>query len=190
MRPLKRLTIALLLPFILATTPAMAEELKLSEKIIQSWINSQSELEAWGQKHQARLEANETATSTIENPADMSPESMIAPLKAAGLYNDANQLVQALGFSNLEEWASVTLRITQAAAAIEIESNPEIMGNSQLEALRNATDINPEHMQMLTKAIEQNQAMVKQIIGSTSKADKDAIKPYLDRILRMMEESE
>ncbi len=190
MRPLKLLTISLVLPFILATSCAAAEELKLSEKLITAWMNSQGALAAWGEKHQAQLEANEPSTSTPESPTDMSTENMIAPLKAAGLYGSANQLVQTLGFSNIDEWAAVTLRITQAAAAIEFESNPGMMDNSQLEALRNSTKISPEHKQMLNKAIEQNQAMVKQILGKSSKADKEAIKPYLERILKMMEESD
>ncbi|KZY39904.1 MULTISPECIES: hypothetical protein [unclassified Oleiphilus] len=167
---------------------AIATDTKLSEQLISSWMKSQDALEDWGKKHQAQLEAKTKDETEVEDPSKMTPESMISPLKAAGLYSSANQLVQSQGFSSIDEWAAITLRITKAAAAIEFEANPEMMDTSRLEALRNSSDISPEHKQVLSNAIEKNQAMVKQILSSASTADKEAIKPFLNDILKMMEE--
>lgn len=160
---------------------------ELSEQTIQSWIQSQNALEDWGRKHKSKLEATESS-SQLESPASITPESMIAPLKKAGLYKSANQVITQYGFSSIDEWASTTLRITNAAAAIEFEAHPEMLDSSQLETLRSTEGISPEHKQLLSKAIEQNQAMVKQILDSANSADIEAVRPHLEQILKMMEE--
>ena len=113
---------------------------------------------------------------------------MIKPLIETGLYDSANKLIKAQGFASIDEWASVTLRITKAAAAIELSAHPDMLDSSHLETLRNAKDITPEQRQILSNAIERNQKMVRQILDSTNKADQDAIKPFLARILSLMEE--
>jgi hypothetical protein len=172
--------------FGLSLNNATASETRLTTQIIKSWVSSQNALEKWGKEHQSKLEA--VPASPNENPSDMTPASMILPLKAAGLYESANNLIQTQGFKDIDEWASITLRITKAAAAIEFEAHPEMMNNNQLEALRSNDDISPEHKKMLNDAIKQNQEMVKQILNSTTQADKDAVKPHLDSILQLMEE--
>lgn len=178
------LTLLLLCTSLIAHTNAMAIE--LSDKVIDSWIKSQSGLEEWGKTNQANFESETSADQS--SPTSMTPQDMIAPLKSAGLYDSANKLVQSYGFSSIDEWAEITLRITKAAAAIEFKAHPEMMDSSQLDALRNSEDLSPEHKKMLSEAIEQNQAIVKDILDNANETDIQAVEPHLERILQMMEE--
>jgi len=154
---------------------------------IERWLQSQQAFEAWGEEHSERLESASEQTTEPKNPMDMTVESLIAPLKSANLYASANQFTKNYGFYNLESWASITLRITKAAAAIEFESHPEMMDTSRLEALKSAPEINEQQKTRLIQAIERNRLIVKQVISGTSSADKNAVKPFLNRIHQLME---
>ena len=154
---------------------------------IERWLQSQQAFEKWGEKHIEILESSSEQNTEPENPMEMTIESLIAPLKLAGLYTSATQVASHYGFNNLEAWANITLRITKAAAAIEFESHPEMMDTSKLEALKNAPEINEQQKTMIIQAIEKNQLIVTQIISGTSPTDKQAVKPFLKRIHQLME---
>lgn len=164
-----------------------AEQVELTPKLIKNWMNSQRSLEDWGKLHEKTLSSS-PSDDKPQDTLDMSVASMLSPLKEKGLYDDANQVIQEHEFSNIEEWAALTLRITTAAAALEFESNPEIMDTSALEALTKSSQINDEQKQMLTNAIEQNRAMVKQVLSATNEVDKKAVQPYMSQIMSMMDE--
>jgi len=154
---------------------------------IERWLQSQQAFEKWGEKHIEILESSSEQSTEPENPMEMTIESLIAPLKLAGLYTSATQVTSQYGFNNLEAWANITLLITKAAAAIEFESHPEMMDTSKLEALKNAPEINEQQKTMIIQAIEKNQLIVTQIISGTSQTDKQAVKPFLKRIHQLME---
>lgn len=166
---------------------AFAEQLELNPKLIKNWMNSQRSLEDWGKLNEQALSADHTE-DTPKDSLDMSVASILSPLKEKGLYEDANKVIQKHGFSNIEEWATLTLRITTAAAALEFEASPEMMDTSALEALTKSSQISEEQKKMLIHAIEQNRAMVKQVLSSTNEADKKAIQPYMTQIMSMMDE--
>lgn len=180
----KKLSIALFSSFLLFTTASVSAP--LSEKIIKQWMSSQSALEEWGDKHESQLEQYE---SNIETPDDLTTQSMIAPLKASGLYKEANKLVNKYGFNNIEEWADTTLRITKAAAAIEFKNQPELTDMTELETLLKNPQISPEQKAMLTQAIQMNKSMVEKITSGTSDEDMKAVSPLLPQILELMNES-
>jgi len=184
-----RLILAITLGITLSTSLAIAEPKDLTRIQIEQWMTSQQPLEAWGKKHAQQLAKTETNTDEISSPMDMSVDSMVAPLKSAGLYASANKMIQEYGFEHMTEWAEVTLRITRAIAAIQFENQPEIMDTSELEALKNSPQVSKEQKAMLTQAIEKNKKMVQEIMSSASQSDKTAIKPFLPRIMKLMDQA-
>ena len=166
---------------------------KLTGPIIDQWIQSQSAFAAWGRKNEQLLSSTENSIKTQQtdehqNPLNMTVSSLIQPLKSSGLYGSASELVEQYQFSSLEQWADITIRITTAAAVIELENNPKAMDTSELEALQGSSQLSPEQKALITQAIKQNQTMVKQLIESTTDTDKQAVKPFLARIHSLMNE--
>ncbi len=165
----------------------------LTAQTIEHWLQSQSALEEWGKNNEDKFQskAEQAEDSQIDdhrNPMDMSIESIIQPLKSAGLYDSAKTIVNKYRFNSLEDWADVTIRITTAAAVLEYESNPKAMDTTELEALQNSPQISPQQKKLITQAIEQNKAVIKQLLENTNDADKQAIKPFLKRIHQLMNE--
>lgn len=171
---------------ILFTLSSYAMATPLTEKTIKQWMASQSALEKWGEQNEDLLEKHE---SKVDTPEDLSAQSMIAPLKASGLYKEANKLVTQYGFDTIDEWADITLRITKAAAAIEFKNQPELTDMTELETLLKNPQISPEQKAMLTQAIQMNKSMVEKITSGTSEEDMKAVSPLLPEILELMNES-
>ena len=167
--------------------------IKLTGPIIDQWIQSQSAFTTWGKENEQTLSAEASSSETKQinehqNPMNMSVTSLIQPLKASGLYDSASKLVKKYQFNSLEEWADITIRITTAAAAIELENNPKAMDTSELEAFQSSSQLSPEQKKLITQAIKQNKTMAKQIIESATDKDKQAVKPFLERLHSLMNE--
>ncbi|MFT6121808.1 MAG: hypothetical protein ACJAWS_001100 [Oleiphilaceae bacterium] len=165
--------------------------LKLTAPVIDQWIQSQSAFVAWGKKNEQQLNSVDNVPQTQQidehqNPLNMSISSLIEPLKSADLYDSASKLVQQYQFSNLEQWADITIRITTAAAAIELENNPKAMDMSELETLQESSQLSSKQKLLITQAIQQNKAMAKQLIEHTTDSDKLAVTPFLTRIHSLM----
>jgi hypothetical protein len=167
--------------------------IKLTGPIIDQWLKSQPAFAAWGEKNAQQLNSIESSTETQQsnehqNPFDISVTSLIQPLKSSGLYDSASKLVKQYQFSSLEQWADITIRVTTAAASIELENNPKAMDTSELEALQGSSQLSPEQKLLITQAIQQNKNMAKQLIERTPDNDKKAVKPFLTRIHSLMNE--
>jgi len=167
--------------------------IKLTGPIIDQWIQSQSAFSEWGKKNEQQLSSIESSDNILQtdehqNPLNMSVSSLIQPLKSSGLYDSASELVKQYQFSSLEQWADITIRITTAAAAIELENNPKAMDTSELEALQGSSQLSPEQKALITQAIKQNQTIARQLIENTTDFDKQAVKPFLARIHNLMNE--
>jgi len=159
----------------------------LKAELIESWIASQKKFEAWGERNEKSLKTSEDVTVKDANPLELSIESMIKPLREAGLLESANNLAKESGFDSIQHWAETTLRITKTAAAIEFESHPEMNDLSELEKLMNTPNMSKTQKAMLTNAIEKNKAMVKQLTEGVSEFDKNIVKPFLTRIHQMID---
>ena len=158
----------------------------LSPQLIKQWMTSQKALEEWGNQNEDKIQNTETKQPS--SPFDLDADSMITPLKDAGLYNEANKLVKNYGFTNIEQWANITLRITMAAAAIEISNQPELSDLSELTKLKNNPQISEQQREIIEQAITHNTQMVEQIKSATTPGDMSAVKPLLSDILKLMEE--
>ena len=192
LRSCTRLVIAFICLLATSTTFAASQ---LTAPMIEQWIESQSAFAAWGEKNEQQLlsadnATTEQSTDAHQNPLDMSVSSLIQPLKSSGLYHSASELVKRYHFNSLEQWADITIRITSAAAAIELEKNPKALDISELEALQHSSQLPPEQKALITQAIKQNQAMVKQFFANTTDQDKQAVQPFLKRIHHLMDATE
>jgi len=160
----------------------------LDPQLIEMWISSQASFEIWGKQNEEILTADVSPSSNQSNPMEITIESMVQPLKDAGLLASANKVAKKNGFINIDHWAKVTLRVTKAAASLELESQPEVNDLSELTALLETPDISEKQKAMIEYAIKQNKAMVKQLTEDVSKEDKQAVKPYLSKIQNMMDQ--
>ncbi len=169
------------------TAAASAQSGELTEAVISNWIASQQSLETWGEEHEDKIAEYEANMEQIDNPMAITADRMLQPLKAAGLYDDASKIVKQHDFSSLEAWAEATLRITKTAAALQFEAHPEAMDMSQLEAMINSPQISAEQKAMLTQAMEQNKAIIDQLVNGVSDKDKASVKPFLPKINALMD---
>ena len=162
----------------------------LTDSIIKNWISSQQAFENWGELNNETLaayeEQNPELNSEQSNPLSISPQDMIAPLKASGLYHSAEQLVQENGFKTLVDWAEITLRITKTAAAIQLAEQQDSSDLSKLEALKNASNISIQQKRLIDNAIKQNQAITVFLETGVADEDKVLVKPYLSHINQLL----
>lgn len=178
-----------LITLILTFTSSLFAETNLSAEVIEQWIASQKALEEWGHKHEETLTQYEEQADQGENPFLIEAETMIAPLKASGLHTQAENLIKKYGFESMLSWAETTLTITKAAAAIEFENSPEMFDADKLRAILNSGNLNEQQKAMLEQAIAHNQAMVESL-KAIDQEDKDAVRPYLEKIASLMDNQE
>ena len=181
-------TIALFLLFVFSLSSTA--EVTLSGKVIENWIASQKTLQQWGDQHAKVLDKYDAEQKDVTNPAEMTVERMVKPLKASGLYDDAKAQIQKHGFSSPEEWAGVTLKIVKAAAVLQMPPEQLNMQMPDMSEMYNSPHISEEQKQMMKQVMEQSMAVMKNFSEGVTEADKAAVEPYLDRIERAMEEAE
>jgi len=174
------LTIGLML---LLSVSAQAEQ-PLNDKIINSWLSSLDALEAWSKKHE------EAFSKLEENDQDngMSPESMIAELKAAGLYSDAAALLRKYGFKSPEDWADVQVRIMKAVMSLQMEAEAQHTDmQAEIEKIRKNSDIPAEYKEQMIAMMESSKKMLEEM-SNAAPEDKAAVKPHLDKIISRLEQ--
>jgi len=186
---------------LLTSLPTHATE-ALTDSIIKNWISSQQAFDNWGELNNETLAAyeeqspqlnsgldsklNSELNSEQSNPLDISPQDMLAPLKASGLYHSAEQLVQKNGFKTLVAWAKITLRITKTAAAIQLAEQQKSSDLSELEALKNASSLSIQQKRLIDSAIKQNQTITAFLETGVSEEDKALVQPYLSNINQLL----
>ena len=169
---IKAITAALL---ILTVSLASAEQ-PLTGKQIQQWLNSIDEIQKWA-------EGQEALGDIPDGPNDpFTVEAMINQLKAANLYDEAEDVVEKSGFDSPEEWAEIQMRIVKAMISLEIEKeNMNVDIQAQLDQIKNDPSIPPEQKEMMLNMMQSSMSMM-QSMSNASPADKAAIKPYLPQI--------
>lgn len=159
-------------------------EQPLNETVINNWLNSLDALEAWSKKHEeafSKLEDNDQDNG-------LSPEAMIAELKAAGLYSDAESLLRKNGFKSPEAWADVQVRIMKAAMSLQMEAeaqNTDIQ--AEIDKIKSNPDIPAEYKEQMIALMTSSQQMLKSL-SNASAEDKAAVKPHLEKILMRLEQ--
>ena len=163
---------------------AQAEQ-PLTKQTIEQWLNSIDQIQSWAESNEALLE------DSAEIPDDVfSAEIMINQLKAANLYDEAEDIIQENGFDSPEQWADIQMRIMKAMISLEIEKE-KLSGEiqAQLEQIRNNPHISDEQKQMTLNMMESSMKMMESM-SNASPADKAAIKPYLQQIQQKLNDDE
>lgn len=184
------ITLLALIPFSYAKDgqPEIDKQAKLTEIVLESWLKSQEQLAIWGEANARALEKAEPRTPDLEqdvepdNPLALTAEQMLAPLERAGLYEEANQLMQDAGFASISDWAEITLRITRAAAALQFETSDTASSMKPLEEMLANEDLPDDQRSMLESAISRNQAMAAFLLNDVSTVDKRDIEPFLPKL--------
>ncbi len=186
-----RETAALLGAMLLGCVPQLAmAEVRLTAKVIESWMAAMPDVEAFGVRHEQALEAVDGEDQGFMEAFDV--ESMVKPLKQAGLYDEVADLVARHGFDSPEAWAEVTGRITRAGMALEYGDGAafnEAEIEAQWKAMANNPEIPPEALQLYQRTMDQARSMAK-MIKETPEADKDAVRPYVSRLKKILDMDE
>lgn len=159
----------------------------LNADTVNRWVESQKAFTAWGEEHQSVLRKYEETNEGPENPLSLSVDDMLRPLNESGLGQSASAVVKRFGFVSLESWADTTLRITRAAAAIQVESQQGSLDTSKLEALKQSGKLSKQQQAVVSSAIRQNNSMLNYLKNQVSEEDKDAVKPHLKKLQTLFE---
>lgn len=156
---------------------ALAADLKSQD--ITQWLTSMPILKPWLEKHESELTAN---ISEPNNPEVVFNESIPA-LKKAGLYDELNTKVKALGYTDVEQWTSTTQQVTFAWMALEMSQKKSQIeaAKSQYEAMIANPDIPASQKVMMEQMMAPALVMVK-LANQSSEADKKAVKPHQDKL--------
>ncbi|RMF13107.1 MAG: hypothetical protein D6758_13790 [Gammaproteobacteria bacterium] len=157
---------------------AQAEEVLTGDQIAR-WMKSQQAVSAWGAANEQVLEKYEQDGSTDSDVFAMSPQSMLAPVHAAGLYNELGQLLAQYGFDSPEAWAELSMRIARAAMALEVDAASEEWNlDGQLAEIDASPNLTPEQKSTMKDMLRNNYAAMQSMIQAPA-ADKAALKPYM-----------
>lgn len=170
---------------LLLSSLAQAEQ-PLTPKIIEHWLSSTDSIQQWFDSY----EALQDDSSEEDDEAEFTLEYMIGELKAAGAYNEAEDVVQKAGFDSLEQWGGIQIRIVKAAMSIEIEkgyASGEIQ--SHFDQIKNNPHISEEQKAAALNMIQSSIDMANSM-SNASPADKAAIKPYLQQIQQKLNDDD
>lgn len=152
----------------------------LDEGLIDRWLKSQGELQAWAMEHREQLEPHESpdAWSDLQ-----STDNMLRSLKAAGLYEEAGDILEPHGFKAPEEWADATIRIIKAYLANELEGRDQEIETlrSEVAAMEQNSAIPEEQKAAVLQALRDNLAMV-DLVRTAPEEDRQAIQPHMEKI--------
>ncbi|WP_369602151.1 hypothetical protein AAIA72_04015 [Hahella sp. SMD15-11] len=157
----------------------------LTGDIITRWMDSQESVMAWSARHEAELSKYDSQEA--RNPLDMTAEQMLAPVHAAGLYDDLKGVLGKAGFSSPEQWSDISMRIARAAMALEFEKMEAERGglDAQLQEVDRQAGLSAEQKQMIKQNLQQSYAMMASM-AKAPEADKAALRPHMDALRAMM----
>jgi len=155
----------------------------LTGKQVQQWLNSIDAIQQWAEKQEGLDD------KMPENTNEMfSAEAMVAQLKAAGLYNDAKNIIQDNGFDSPEQWADIQMKIIKAMISLEMDKEnvnaKEIQ--AQLDQIKNNPSIPAEQKEMMINMMQSSMSMMEQM-SNAPEADKAALKPFLPQIKKKLD---
>ncbi len=153
----------------------------LTEELVDRWISSQKAMSDWGDQHADKMD--ELQHDGIPN----SVAEFLQPLRTTDLYDEAENILEGYGFDSPEDWAEVSLRIMHAMGAVQMEGqamNYDIQ--AQIEQMQNDPNIPAEQKEMMLKMMQQGMQMM-EMAKNAPKADVDAIRPQLDKIMEFFE---
>ncbi len=162
----------------------------LGENDIQHFMNAMKPLQELGEKY----DFPENTDTPAENPdfADFSPMSRaLKDVKDHESYEEFKTIILAAGFSTPQQWASIGDRIMRAYTSAKIieTMTPEKIQKmlKSIEEVKKNEYLSPEIKKQLLNNLTQALTMTDNLTEST-KADQEALKPYLAKLERLFEE--
>lgn len=157
-------------------------EVALTPALIEKWIAAAPQIEAFGKKYEKKLEQVPSSGSDMSKAFE--PETMLKPIREAGLMDELESMADDAGFASAEEWAAVTGKIARATAAIKMKGYAEKMGpemEARMKAMMDNPDLTPEARQMMQQTMAQSMSMV-QSLKDVPESDKKMVEPYLPKM--------
>lgn len=181
MRLFKTLVVTLVM---LTASIAQAEQ-PLTNQQIEQWLSSIDSIQKWAESNEA-LQDDPTQDPNDSFSADM----LINQLKAANLYDEAEDIIQENGFDSPEQWADIQMRIIKSMISLEIEKeNINADVQAQLDQIKNNPSIPDEQKEMMMNMMQSSMKMMESM-SNASPADKAAIKPYIQQIRQKLDSEE
>ncbi len=172
---------------LLVASFANAEQ-ALTSKQIQQWLSSVDAIIQWSEKQEALKEDEDDDTET-----EFSVESMIKELKTAGLYDEAEKIIQDNGYDSPEQWVNIHIKIIRAAFALQMESKKDQINAqkmmAQLEEFKNNPSIPAEQKEVMINMMQSSFDNMQEM-SKAPEADKEAIKPFLAQVKEKLEDED
>ncbi|MBK8973497.1 MAG: hypothetical protein IPM37_19910 [Hahellaceae bacterium] len=168
---------------VLFTLPWLAHaEVALTPALIEKWIAAAPQIEAFGKKYESKLDQMSSSSKDFSKVFD--PDTMLKPIREAGLLEELESMADDAGFASAEEWAEVTGKIAKAAAAIKMQGYADKMGpemEARMKAMMDNPDLTPEARQMMQQTMAQSMGMVKSL-KDVPESEKKMVAPYLPKM--------
>ncbi|UZE96043.1 hypothetical protein [Alkalimarinus alittae] len=164
---------------------AVHAEQPLTKQAIEKWLSSIDSIQAWSDSVEVLQD-----DSSDDAEDSFTVDGMLNQLKAANVYDEAEDVVQKGGFDSLEQFADIQIRIVKAMMSLEIDkgyAGGEIQAH--LDQIKNNPHISEEQKAMAMNMIQSSIDMAKSMANS-SPADKAAIKPYIQQIQQKLNDEE
>lgn len=176
-------TLIVTLGLLIAST-AQAEQ-PLTNQQIEQWLSSIDSIQKWAESNEALQD------ESAQGPNDsFSADMLINQLKAANLYDEAEDIIQENGFDSPEQWADIQMRIIKSMISLEIEKeNVDADVQAQLDQIKNNPSIPDEQKEMMMNMMQSSMKMMESM-SNASPADKAAIKPYIQQIKQKLDSDE
>ncbi len=162
----------------------------LGEDDIQNFMKAMKPLQELGDKYD--FENNEDGPSENLDLDEFSPMShALENVKEHESYEEFKTIILQAGFSSPQQWASVGDRVLRAYTSLRIieEMTPERIEEmlKSVEEVKKNQYLSPEIKKQLLESLSQTMTM-KENISQSTKADQEALKPYLAKLERLFEE--
>ncbi len=146
----------------------------LARQQVENWLAAAAELEAWGeQQTQALPEVGFDAFMRADGSFD-APAWERELHQVMSAYPEVDRILKRGGFTDVAEWARVTLQVTKAYFTLHMaETGPEMEQYMQ-EAMRQleaAAHIPPEQREMMRQQMQQTIGMSRLWLQDVSDAD-------------------
>ncbi|PCI50538.1 MAG: hypothetical protein COB49_03550 [Alphaproteobacteria bacterium] len=165
-------------------------EAQLGEDDIQHFINAMKPLRDLGEKYDI-TENNNLPTENTGFTAYFPMSRALENVKDHSSYEDFEKIIREAGFSSPAQWANIGDRVMRAYTSLKIirEMTPERIQEmlKGIEDVKKNKYLSPEIKEQILDSLTQTITMSDNISGNT-KADQEALKPYLTRLERLFEE--
>ena len=175
-------TLCLLVLALLYVPASLAQN--LTDKSVRAFVEVMESMEPLQEKHKAFLDRVEEQSDDDEADLSTLMSSGIEDIKGHPVYDDLEDLVQAHGFSSVEDWAHTGDQVMNAWFALEMENQPRSMMQEMqagMAEIENSPHLTAEQKAEL-KAMMQGTVNNLASMSTVPESSKKLVKPYVERL--------